>query len=261
MQTITRKTLLYKTQVEYGDYCLNHVEGCSHGCAYPCYAFLMKKRCGVVKTHEEWMRPKLVSNAMELLDLEIPKYKSKIRSVHLCFSTDPFMHGQDEVAELSLGIIGKLNGNAIPCEILTKGLYPDGFSRNGAAKGLNRFGISLVSLDEDYRRKYEAHAAPFRERIDALRKLHQKGMKTWVSMEPYPTPNIWDQDIKEILREIDFVDRIVFGKLNYNRLSTSFPDANKFYLSRIKELKKFCGKNKIECYVKKDTSALAGKDG
>ncbi len=41
METISRKSLLYKTNVEYGDYCINHVLGCSHGCLYPCYAFLL----------------------------------------------------------------------------------------------------------------------------------------------------------------------------------------------------------------------------
>ena len=44
---IKRKTMLYQTGVEYGDYTMNHVQGCSHGCKYPCYAFLMKKRFGI----------------------------------------------------------------------------------------------------------------------------------------------------------------------------------------------------------------------
>src|SRR4030043_443936 len=91
---IQRKSLLYKSEVEYADFCLNHVEGCSHGCKYPCYAYMMKRRCGIVKTYEEWCRPKIVSNALELLDKEIPKYKNKIKYVHLCFSTDPFMYKQ-----------------------------------------------------------------------------------------------------------------------------------------------------------------------
>ncbi len=42
MKTITRKTMLYQTGVEYGDYTMNHVQGCAHGCKFPCYAFLMK---------------------------------------------------------------------------------------------------------------------------------------------------------------------------------------------------------------------------
>ena len=40
---IERKTMLYKTGVEYGDYTMNHIQGCAHGCKYPCYAFMMKK--------------------------------------------------------------------------------------------------------------------------------------------------------------------------------------------------------------------------
>lgn len=44
MKTIIRKTMLYKTGVEYGDYTVNHVQGCSHGCKYPCYAMMLAKR-------------------------------------------------------------------------------------------------------------------------------------------------------------------------------------------------------------------------
>ena len=54
---IERKSMLYQTGVEYGDFTMNHVLGCSHGCKYPCYAFLLKKRFGQVKTYEEWCRP------------------------------------------------------------------------------------------------------------------------------------------------------------------------------------------------------------
>ena len=68
MQYIERKSMLYKTGVEYGDYTMNHVQGCSHGCKYPCYAFLMAKRFGRVHTYEDWCTPVLVSNTLELLD-------------------------------------------------------------------------------------------------------------------------------------------------------------------------------------------------
>ena len=81
MKTITRKTMLYKTGVEYGDYTMNHVRGCAHGCLYPCYAYMMAKRFGKVKSQEEWCTPLLVSNTLELLDEEIPRLKNKISSV------------------------------------------------------------------------------------------------------------------------------------------------------------------------------------
>lgn len=45
MKTIERKTMLYKTGVEYGDYTINHVQGCAHGCKFPCYAMMMAKPC------------------------------------------------------------------------------------------------------------------------------------------------------------------------------------------------------------------------
>lgn len=78
MDTITRKSMLYKTGVEYGDYTMNHVLGCSHGCLYPCYAFLMAKRFGKVGNYEQWCTLKLVSNTLEFLDRKILRLKPKI---------------------------------------------------------------------------------------------------------------------------------------------------------------------------------------
>ena len=69
METISRKTMLYKTGVEYGDYTMNHILGCSHGCKFPCYAFLLKRRFGIISSYEEWCKPRLVVNTLELLEL------------------------------------------------------------------------------------------------------------------------------------------------------------------------------------------------
>src|SRR5665647_1584172 len=108
---IQRKTLIYKTAVEYGDYTVNHVQGCAHGCKYPCYAFLMAKRFGRVKTYEDWIEPSLVENTLELLEKEIPKYKDRITILHLCFTTDPFMYEYEEISKMSIEIIKRLNAN------------------------------------------------------------------------------------------------------------------------------------------------------
>ena len=124
MKTIKRKSMLYQTGVEYGDYTMNHVQGCAHGCKYPCYAFLMKKRFGQIKDYESWLEPVLVSNTLELLDKEIPRLRDKIQSVQLCFTTDPFMEGYPEVSQMSIAAIRKLNEAGIKCTTLTKGLLP-----------------------------------------------------------------------------------------------------------------------------------------
>lgn len=253
MQIIKRKSLLYKSEVEYADFCLNHVEGCSHGCKYPCYAYMMKRRCGIIKTYEEWCEPKIVSNALELLDNEIPKYKNKIKYVHLCFSTDPFMYKQEQVNELSLRIIDKLNINNIYCTVLTKGIFPVELGNSNGISRNNEYGITLVSLDEIFRKEFEPNSANLMDRIKALKYLHEKGFKTWVSMEPYPTPNLIKQDLIEILEAIAFVDKIIFGRLNYSIKSSEFRNAKEFYNALSSSVIKFCKKNKINYYIKQGT--------
>ena len=250
VQKIERKSLLYKSGVEFADFCINHVEGCSHGCLYPCYAMLMKRRCGVISTYEDWCKPKIVENALELLEKEIPKYKAKIKSVHLCFSTDPFMFGYEEIGELSLKLIKRLNNDNIPCTILTKGVYPKEIVSNKGTMTENEYGITLVSLDENFRKSFEPNAAKFEERIQSLQHLHEKGFKTWVSIEPYPTPNIIEQDLLKILKAVSFVDKIVFGRLNYNSTSRGF---GFFYNNQAKTVIDFCERNNIAYHVKDGT--------
>lgn len=250
MKTIARKSMLYKTGVEYGDYTMNHVLGCSHGCKYPCYAYMMSRRFGNVVSYEDWLEPRLVSNTLELLDNEIPKLKDKIKSVQLCFTTDPFMYKYDEIKVMSMASIHKLNLADIKCMILTKGVLPAElaeYSKN------NEYGITLISLDEHYREMMEPGAAPYQERIDALRYLHKQGCKTWVSIEPYPTPNLIEQDIKQILETVSFTDRIIFGRTNYSKDITAYHDHKMFYNEQAKIVKDFCQSNNIPYHIKTGT--------
>lgn len=251
MKKIKRKSLLYKSGVEYADFCLNHVEGCAHGCKFPCYAFNMAKRFGKVKTYSEWIKPKLVENALELLDDEIPKYKDQIKFVHLCFMTDPFMHKYKEVKDMTLKIIEKLNKNNIICTVLTKGIYPKALTNKEKYRSFNDYGITLVSLNHEFKREFEPNSAPYSERIRALRYLHDNGLKTWVSIEPYPTPNLdKNQNLKKLLNEISFVDRIIFGKLNYNVISSQFKDNFLFYERYANEVIDFCENHNISYHIK-----------
>lgn len=250
MKTIIRKTLLYKTGVEYGDYTINHVLGCAHGCLFPCYAFNMAKRFGNVKAYKEWLEPKLVSNALELLDKEIPKYKKRIKSVQLCFTTDPFMNGYDEVSETTIKIIKRLNRDKIKAITLTKGVIPDSALNT---EKYNEYGITLVSLDENFRKKYEPFTSSYIDRIESLKKMHDAGFITWVSIEPYPTPNIIKQNLIDILEKISFVDRIVFGRWHYNKAVSQYKDKINFFNNEAEIVKKFCLKHKIGCHIKNGT--------
>ncbi|MCL2323062.1 MAG: radical SAM protein [Oscillospiraceae bacterium] len=250
MKYIQRKSLLYKTKVEYGDYTINHVQGCSHGCLYPCYAMLMAKRFGRVKTYEEWCEPLIVENALELLDKEIPLLKDKIKFVQLCFTTDPFMYKHNEICDLSIKIIEKLNKNNIKCTALTKGILPKSLINTSKE---NEFGITLVSLKEGFRREVEPGASQYIERIKSLKFLHDYGFKTWISIEPYPTPNILEQDFNELLNTISFTNKIIFGRLNYNSKSTSYKNHMLFYNELSKKVIDFCKENNILYHIKKGT--------
>lgn len=242
--------MLYKTGVEYGDYTINHVQGCAHGCKFPCYAMMMAKRFGKAKTYEEWCEPKLAENALEILDKEIPKLKNKIESVHLCFSTDPFMYGYDEVSEMSISIIKKLNAYGIKCTALTKGLLPIELAQLSPE---NEYGITLVSLDEDFKKEMEQNTAPYQERIAALRALHDAGCKTWVSIEPYPTPNFIEQDLNEILEAISFCDKIIFGRLNYNKKVSEYREYKAFFNELSEQVIAYCEANGKHYHIKDGT--------
>jgi DNA repair photolyase len=253
MQKIQRKSLLYKSGVEYADYCVNHVEGCSHGCHFPCYAMMMKKRCGVIKDYNDWIKPKIVSNALELLDKEIPKLKDKIKVVHLCFTTDPFMYKQKEVSDLTLKIIERFNKDGIRCTVLTKGIYPKELANVEKYGRNNEYGVTLVSLNKKFRENFEPGTALYGERVKALQYLHEKGLKTWVSMEPYPTPNLVNQDLNKILEKINFADKIIFGKLNYNTTSAQFRYLKDFYENESNKVIDFCRKHGIAYHIKHGT--------
>jgi len=260
MKKILRKTLLYKSGVEYADFCINHVEGCAHGCRFPCYAMMMKRRCGVIKDYGEWIEPKVVANALELLDREIPKFKDKIRFVHLCFSTDPLMYRYPEIISLTLDIIEKLDKNDIRCTVLTKGVYPGDLANPNKYGKDNEYGITVVSLNEGFKKRFEPYSAPYKDRIESLRYLYNRGLKTWVSMEPYPTPNLVRQDLSKILEEISFVDKVVFGKLNYNIKSRQSKDSKRFYENCANTVIEFCRDNGIEYHIKNGTKTKDDKN-
>jgi len=257
--SITRKSLLYRTKVEYGNFTINHVLGCAHGCNYPCYARMMAIKYGQISDYDDWLHPKIVANALELIDKELPRYKNEIDFVHMSFTTDPFMYDMlnkrtyPHIENMTLKIIEKLNNEGIKCTILTKGIYPKTLAVNGKFNRDNEYGITLVSLDPHFKKEYEPYSPDFEDRVVALKFLHDKGLKTWVSIEPYPTPNIVNQALGDILNKISFVDKIIFGKMNYNVSSNRFDNNWKYYKECVQKLIKFCRENNIKYHIKQGT--------
>lgn len=78
-------------------------------------------------------------------------------------------------------------------------------------------------------------------------------------MEPYPTPNLVRQDLTAILDKISFVDKIIFGKLNYNIRVTEFQDNKNFYDECANTVIDFCDKNNIDYHIKYGTQKKDNK--
>lgn len=242
MEKVRRKSLLYKSGL--GFWCLNHVQGCAHGCRYPCYAYRMAKHYGRAKDEADWRRPWLVENAVELLERELTRKRDRIDVVHLCLTTDPFMVGYPEVTSLSLAIIERLNAHGVRASVLTKGVLPAELADARFDRG-NTLGISLVSLDEGFRKRFEPGAAPYRERIAGLERLHEAGCRTLVHIEPYPTPDIARQEIGPLLEAVAFVDELYFGGWNYSPLAGASVQRDRFYREQARTVRVFCHQHHI----------------
>ena len=159
------------------------------------------------------------------------------------------MYNQPEVVKLSCDVIVLINSYGIPVRTLTKGVYTQDVAKISNHPE-NSFGITLVSLSEQFRQKYEPNAAPINERLKSLFAMHMCGFCTWVSIEPYPTPDIIEQDIEKLLESISFVDRIVFGRWNYRKLN--YPEQKKFYHEMASKVAEFGEKKGIEVMIKKE---------
>jgi DNA repair photolyase len=206
---------------------------------------MMAHSHGRVKTYTEWCRPKIVANACELLAKELKRLKSKPDYVHLCLSTDPFMNGYPEVSEMSLKLISFINSYGIQCSVLSKGALPVALADSEQFSEDNIYGISLVSLDEGFRERWEPGAVAYADRINALRVLHECGCHTYVHIEPFHTQNIIRQNLEDILQAVAFADSIFFSGWNYNETVRNFPAYKRFYSEQTSIVSRFCSMHNI----------------
>ena len=104
-----------------------------------------------------------------------------------------------------------------------------------------------------YREQMERALLPAQIDWQRLRALHDAGCKTWVSMEPYPTPNMVKQDLQELLETVSFTDRIIFGRTNYSKAANAYEGHKHFYNECAAEVVSFCQEHGIDYHIKKKT--------
>lgn len=74
-----------------------------------------------------------------------------------------------------------------------------------------------------------------------------------MSIEPYPTPNFIKQNLKEILEGVNFTDKIIFGRMHYNKQVSMYKEYKQFYNQCAEEVISFCNERNIEYHIKKGT--------
>lgn len=236
LNLILRKRLIGKSKVEYMDHYINQFDGCKHGCYY-CWGRILKRM-----DYETWVKPKVVSNAIELLDKELPRMKNKIHRLIVGNATDSYQPIERKI-RLTRAILKKLIAYDVRFTTLTKNSL--------VLRDLDLFknyekccvGFSITTDNDEIRKKYEPHSSSIIERIEAIKNLKMNGIKIWGSIEPI----LPYSETTKIIRILEpYVDWWVFGKLNYVKIN----DPN--YMKRCLNLIKLADKLNLNYLVKKE---------
>lgn len=194
--------------LEYAPFELNIYHGCPHGCSY-CFVPGTKRTSRDEFKQNETQIKKVT---LENLEYDLKNWRGERSTVHLCFLCDPYPIGRDTTkTRKCLELLRKYDH---PFQILTKGgleacrdfdLYepPVGGS----------FGVTLTFDNPEDSKKNEPGAALPADRIKSLKIAHEKGITTWVSLEPVIDPA---QTLNLIDLTHEFVDFYGVGKLNHN---------------------------------------------
>jgi DNA repair photolyase len=223
---------------EYAKLAANPYRGCGHQCTY-CY----------VPSVIQLSREKFDAGANERTNYlrELRKDAAKYQAagiteqVLLCFTTDPYHPGD---TSLTRAVIEVLREHGLAFCTLTKGGARALRDIDLFRPDRDAFASSLTSLDDAISLEWEPKAALPSDRIATLKRFHDAGIYTWVSLEPvYDT----EATLEIIRRTQQFVNLYKVGRLNYHRLTRlinwrSFAEK---VVSLLNELK-------ADHYIKKD---------
>lgn len=227
---------------EYAPLAANPYRGCGHKCAY-CYVPLVTKQ----KRSEFDAGAVERANFIKGLLKDAAKYKQAdiTEQVMLSFTTDPYHPGDTTLTRRTIEI---LQDHGLAVCTLTKGGTRALRDIDLFRPERDAFASTLTSLDESFSRKWERGAALPSDRIAAVKAFHQRGIFTWVSLEP----TIDVQASLDIVKAThQFVDLYKIGRVNYLDITktTDWRD----YTLRMIDL---CQSLGVKHYVKKDLQAF-----
>lgn len=224
---------------EYAPLATNPYRGCGHGCAY-CYVPLVTKQ----------PRPDFDAGAVprdrfiDRLIRDADKYREAglTEQVMLSFTTDPYHPGDTRLTGATIEL---LKHYGLGFCTLTKGGSRALRDIRSFRPERDAFASTLTSLDVSFSLKWERKAALPGDRLAALRAFHDRGVFTWVSLEP-------TLDVEHSLEVVDatheFVDLYKVGRANYLKEITRTTDWRDYTRRMIDKLQKL-GKRH---YIKRD---------
>jgi len=224
--------------LEYSFLALNLYDGCSHGCGY-CYVPKILRRDAAAFATDPKVRPGVIS----ALSRAVVKFANTKKRVLLSFTSDPYQP-LEERTETTRQAITILKCHSIPFQILTKGGWLPTRDFELYCPG-DTFAVTMTTLNIKQAERWEPDAAPPSERIAALVAAHERGIPTWISLEPL-------LDIPEAVRIMketkDFVDHYKLGTLNH----ASIPLAAAALRDYVEGAIEYLTENKKTYYIKHD---------
>ena len=180
VREVSCKTILSKSKLPGCDYVINPYIGCQHACRW-CYANFMRGYTS--HENEEWgsfVDAKI--NAPEVLIKDIRRLKGK-PTIFLSSVCDPYQPVEAKY-KLTRKILEILFPLPFPVGILTQSkLVTRDIDLFKKFKDIE-VGMSFITMDEKATRIFQPRAALPKERVEALKKLHQSGIKTYIHLGP-----------------------------------------------------------------------------
>jgi len=195
---IKAKTIMQKTGLPDCDWVVNPYTGCRFGCKY-CYAAFVGR---FTHPNEEWGSYVDVKiNAPELLKKEISGKKGIILFSSV---TDPYqgLEAKYQLTRKCLQVLVEA-GYKDEVGILTKsGLVTRDIDLFKKLKNIH-VGMTVTSTGDPISQYLETYATPNEDRLKALKKLHQAGIKTYAFVGPLLPHFVWlEKEMKLLLTEL-----------------------------------------------------------
>jgi len=211
------------------DWVVNPYTGCRFGCKY-CYAYFVGRFRHPDEAWGTYVDIKV--NAPELLKKELTNKLKRTKKKHLgeiFFSsvTDPYqgVEAKYKITRQCLQVLRDLNYQG-PISILTKShLVTRDIDIFKKLKNI-AVGLTVTSTGDPISQYLETYAPPNQERIKALKKLHQAGLKTYAFVGPLLPHFVWqEKKIEALLKKLKqtgvsyiYLEHINLSKYIRNRL-------------------------------------------